>query len=361
MRLPTTVEVSAIRKRANPPQTVGEPTTRLSPTSPMPFDAATHQRRVPYNHRGVCYFRSDECDKAIADFTEAIRLDRNVAVAYYNRGRCRAQEGECAKAIADLTEAIRLNPKEAGNYSWRADVLRRDGRTRQGHRRLHRGHPARSEKGGCVLRSGSMPCDKRGTRQGHRRLQRGHPTRPRQRRRITGGGVGVSPVRANATRPLPTSRRPSGSTDRCQAVLKRANTLRSWPISPRPSDSIRKWRRITLGEGRFYAGKFEYDRAIGEFSEAIRLDPTVADYYYERANCYAQMADYEDRTCAALRKAIADCTQAIRLDPNKWRFGTSIERSTTLERANTTRPSPITPRSSGSAVLGWQTPTNIEV
>ena len=35
-----------------------------------------------------------ECDKAIADFTEAIRLDPQSASAYYDRGRAWAEKGD---------------------------------------------------------------------------------------------------------------------------------------------------------------------------------------------------------------------------------------------------------------------------
>ena len=51
-------------------------------------------------------------DKAIADFTEAIRLDPKYAEAYCNRGCAYRNKGDYDKAIADFTEAIRLNPKD---------------------------------------------------------------------------------------------------------------------------------------------------------------------------------------------------------------------------------------------------------
>jgi tetratricopeptide (TPR) repeat protein len=52
----------------------------------------------------------DEHDKAIADYTEAIRLDPKNALAYYHRGVAYGNKGEHDKAIADCTEAIRLTP-----------------------------------------------------------------------------------------------------------------------------------------------------------------------------------------------------------------------------------------------------------
>ena len=48
------------------------------------------------------------CDKAIADYTEAIRIDPARADAFCGRGMAYAREADFDKAIADYTEAIRL-------------------------------------------------------------------------------------------------------------------------------------------------------------------------------------------------------------------------------------------------------------
>ena len=44
-----------------------------------------------------------EYDRAIADFTELIRLDRKLAYAYQARGNSYDGGGEYGKAIADFT------------------------------------------------------------------------------------------------------------------------------------------------------------------------------------------------------------------------------------------------------------------
>jgi tetratricopeptide (TPR) repeat protein len=55
-------------------------------------------------------------DKAIADYTEAIRLDSKDALAYNGRGYAFSEKKEYDKAIADYTASIRLDPKDAANY-----------------------------------------------------------------------------------------------------------------------------------------------------------------------------------------------------------------------------------------------------
>ena len=49
------------------------------------------------------YCSKGDYDRAIADYTEAIRLKPHHAIAYCGRGAVYGNTGEYAKAIADLT------------------------------------------------------------------------------------------------------------------------------------------------------------------------------------------------------------------------------------------------------------------
>jgi Tfp pilus assembly protein PilF len=59
-------------------------------------------------NRGIAYAAKGDADKAIADLTEAIRLDPKSGVAYYVRGRVYMKTGEQDKAKADFAQAKRL-------------------------------------------------------------------------------------------------------------------------------------------------------------------------------------------------------------------------------------------------------------
>ena len=72
---------------------------------------------MSHNNRGNAWRNKKEYDKAIADYTEAIRLDPKFVIAYYNRGVAWRKKKECDKAIADYTEAIRLDPKYAAPHN----------------------------------------------------------------------------------------------------------------------------------------------------------------------------------------------------------------------------------------------------
>jgi len=73
-------------------------------------------------------------------------------------------------------------------------------------------------------------------------------------------------------------------------------------------EEIRQKAAATYNRGGTYHEKKEYDLAIKEFTEAIRLDPTNALAYFKRGNVYIDKNEYD--------LAIKDYSEAIRLDPN---------------------------------------------
>ena len=71
-------------------------------------------------NRARAYGEKGEWDKAIADCTEAIRLDPKFAEAYTGRGWNYYHKGEDDSAIVDFTEGIRWTPKNALAYYGRS-------------------------------------------------------------------------------------------------------------------------------------------------------------------------------------------------------------------------------------------------
>ena len=59
-----------------------------------------------YYDRGLRYMDNGDLDRAIADFTEAIRLMPDHGDAYFNRGLIYNQKQDFDRAIADFTQAI---------------------------------------------------------------------------------------------------------------------------------------------------------------------------------------------------------------------------------------------------------------
>jgi tetratricopeptide (TPR) repeat protein len=76
-----------------------------------------------YNNRGNVYSRKKAYDQAIADYTEAIRLNPKSGDTYQNRAGAYLHTKDYDKAIEDFTEAIRLYPRKVRFYSGRAFVF----------------------------------------------------------------------------------------------------------------------------------------------------------------------------------------------------------------------------------------------
>jgi tetratricopeptide (TPR) repeat protein len=86
------------------------------------------------------------------------------------------------------------------------------------------------------------------------------------------------------------------------AVFIAIDRYREWGPLNNPQSAIAYHSRV-----RLYSEKGDWDKAIADYSEVIRLYPQAAEAYAFRGNVYHEKGDYN--------RAIADCTQAIRLDP----------------------------------------------
>ncbi len=78
-----------------------------------------------FSNRGAVWRAKKDYDKAIADDSEAIRLEPKLASAFNNRGAVWADEKDYGKAIADYSEAVRLDPKYVNAFfnrglAWKA-------------------------------------------------------------------------------------------------------------------------------------------------------------------------------------------------------------------------------------------------
>jgi len=188
------------------------------------------------------YEDASNFDLAIADLTEAIRLDPKSARAFVTRANAHTGKGDYDRSIADTNEAIRLNGELVSAYTFRA--------------------VAYGNKGNF---DGAMADANQAIKLG--------PKFP-----------GLYVVRAF----LHTMK---GEYDRAIADLNEA--LR---IDP-------KWTDAYSGRGWAYNEKREFDRAIRDLNEAIRLNPKHAGAHLHRGNAYYGKGEY-DRAIADLTEAV---------------------------------------------------------
>ena len=66
---------------------------------------------LAYNDRSYIYGEiKKDYDRAIADYTQAIRLNPNFVAAYHNRGSVYGHKRDYTRVIADFETALRLDP-----------------------------------------------------------------------------------------------------------------------------------------------------------------------------------------------------------------------------------------------------------
>src|SRR5712691_7695697 len=166
---------------------------------------------IAYNNRGNGYRTKGENDRAIADYSQSMRLDPKYASPHNGRANSYRDKGDNDRAIAEYNEAIRLDPRYSLAYNGRGNAyldkkevrpghcrlqpidhagsqlrfaaqrprqrLSLQGRRRHRPGRLHRGDPARSQERAAVQRPRQRVFRQEGLRPGHRRIQRGDPAR----------------------------------------------------------------------------------------------------------------------------------------------------------------------------------------
>jgi tetratricopeptide (TPR) repeat protein len=77
---------------------------------------------VAFEHRGYIAYSRKQYDKSLADLNEAIRLDPQIRWPYHVRGWIWYRKKDYDKALADYEQALRIDPKEAVFYRDRGNI-----------------------------------------------------------------------------------------------------------------------------------------------------------------------------------------------------------------------------------------------
>jgi tetratricopeptide (TPR) repeat protein len=184
------------------------------------------------NSRGIAHAKKGEYDKAIADYTEAIKTWGGKDYLYYNRSLSYKRKKEYDKAITDLTEALRLNPKYVDAYSARGDAY---------------------DQAKDYVKA-LADYDQ---------------------------AITLKPDEAGLYYDRAAVYRHMGNDDK--ALADYDESIRRDP----------KYAFAYVNRGTVYNRKGDRDKAIADYTEAIRLAPKYAKAYYNRALVYQAKHDYE--------------------------------------------------------------------
>jgi lipoprotein NlpI len=199
-----------------------------------------------YNNRGLSYQAQRDLNRAIADYGAAIRLDPKLVTAFINRCISYDLIHELARARADCDQAVALAPNFAGGYKFRAFVKQ-----------------AQNDTAGA--------------------------------RRDLDDAIRLAPDDADALIARGILLRGAGELDAALADYDAA--VRAAP----------QYAGGYTNRGSLLLARNQPDRAAADFSVAIKLDPNNATARINRGLAQARQADYP--------AALADLDEGLRLAP----------------------------------------------
>jgi tetratricopeptide (TPR) repeat protein len=262
---------------------------------------------------------------AIADYTEAIRLDPNNAGYYITRGRI---YGNDDRAIADFTRAIRLAPNNVDAYQWRAwayeakkDTFRAMADWTEAIRLDPNDYYYYYARGNLHTEVGGYDYAIADYTEAIRLFPPGYSRKwecsilynsraqlyaeMSQNDRAIADYIEAARFHDDPAKFLIDSGNVAAFGEKNP---DRAIVLYSAALRLNPDDSLALQLR-----GLVYLNKNDYDRAIADYTAYLRLDPNSRpEILGQRGWAYHRKKDYD--------RAIADYTQALRLDPNQVIF-----------------------------------------
>lgn len=235
-------------------------------------------------HRGILWDDKGETSAAIADYSEAIRIEPRFAEAYQLRGDAWRGKGDHDWAIADYTESIRINPEEDTAYYYRGLAWYAKGdldRAIADYGDAIRIHPKNARtyynRGNAWMAKGDND------------------------RAIAdySESLRINPRNAAANEHRASAWLAKGEFDRAGADYNEAIRL-----SPRNAQALQNRGRLHFHRGDFAA-------AATAFEETLRVDPRSAYAWILR-----YLAQGRERGDAFARKSLIDGAPAV--DPKAW-------------------------------------------
>jgi len=191
----------------------------------------TPQTAGTFLDRGIMFLARGDYNTAIEDFTNAIRLNPNLAYLYIARGGAYGVKGDWDRAIAEVTQATRLDPNDTYAYSVRGMA-----------------YSAKGDHERAIA-----DCTQ---------------------------AIRLAPNNAHAYYSRGAAYGRKRDYDRCIADCTQA--IR---IDP-------NFAQAYYVRGLAYSSKDDYDRSIADYTQAIRLNPNYADAYSGRGLAYLSKSDY---------------------------------------------------------------------
>jgi tetratricopeptide (TPR) repeat protein len=139
-----------------------------------------------YNNRGVAWDDKAHYEEAIDDYDRAIELDPRYSLAFNNRGNAWSALADYSRAIADYSEAIRLDPKDSSAFFNRAHAWSVRDEYDKAISDYKRGHSPRRQRRVRIQKPSQRLVREARVRQWTGRLQQGDSAQSERRARPPG-------------------------------------------------------------------------------------------------------------------------------------------------------------------------------
>jgi tetratricopeptide (TPR) repeat protein len=224
-----------------------------------------------YAGRAGAYIRKGDLDRALPDLNEGLRLDprhagiRNVFGSYYN------QKGNYERGLAEVNEALRLAPRYSYAFNTRGEIYESKGEYNHAladFRTALMFDPDKKQRAGLEAAEGIA--------------------RAEQKLAAIGGGDWA---------------RCAAAPDREDGISACTRLIAAKKLGGADLGQVYVWRAV--GTGRF---KGDYDLAIADYSEGMKLDPAIVAAYAGRGAGYLRKGNPD--------LALKDLNEGLRRNPN---------------------------------------------
>ena len=238
--------------------------------------------------------RQGDSEGAISNYDQALSFTPNFPIAYYRRGLAKRTIGQYSGAISDFDQALELKNDFAEAAAAREETIRI--KTTETSLHSQNTHTQREKPA-----SQTMPDPV------------ADPIDPELANAYYQQGLKKEEINQQE---IERRARESSSFNSFEIALQQSEALQQYESA---IDDYDEAIRLNSNETRYYSqraslnGKLErFEAVVADYDALIRLNPNDANHYYERGHAKQQLEQYE--------AAIDDYNEAIRLDPNKARY-----------------------------------------
>jgi tetratricopeptide (TPR) repeat protein len=254
------------------------------------LDAWRRRSATLLSFRARALIKKRDPNRALADLTEAIRIDGSFERAYEGRGDLYRDNNQCAEAITDYTEAIRLQPERIQNYVSRGMCLIVTSDFDRARADLNQAIKLDAENSGGYA---ALAWNAKALLEGKNgNLDRAIADYAK--------AIQLSPTRISLYIERAGIWSSKGSVENAFADYDKAIAL----------DKENSGGFATAGwasKARLHAIRGDLEDAIVEYGQAIRLSPKLVPLYLDRAALWSRKGDTE--------RALTDYAEAIKAEP----------------------------------------------